>query len=117
MDARRRARLVANLGRRVESGRLTAEEADRLRAASEPDEFETVVRLIRVRHAGTRLAGAVEDGSVSREAADAFLDRLRTGEHSRAIRGHLRWLLAEGRSRSRRDVRADSDKGEDDSPA
>jgi hypothetical protein len=89
----------------VASGRLTEEEADRLRGADESGQFDSAIRGIRVRHAGAKLAAAIEDGSLSQEDADVILNRLRSGEHSAAIRAHLRSLLPKGRSRSRRSGR------------
>ncbi len=114
-SAKRRERIVATLDGMVESGRLTPDEADRLRAAAEPGEFDTALRSVRVRHAGATLDAAIEDGNLSHEDADAILDRLRKGEHSRAIRAHLRSLLAGGRSRrgARRAIAEDGS----DSPA
>jgi YHS domain-containing protein len=101
-SARQRERIVATLDRMVASGRLTQVEADRLRNAAEPGQFDAALRSVRVRHARAKLAMATRDGSLSREDADAILDRLRKGEHSRAIRSHLRSLLPGNRARSRR---------------
>jgi len=72
----RRKRLVERAEQMVKSGRLTDQEAERLRSAAEPAEFDDAIRSIRVRHAGARLGPAVADGSLTREEADGFLDRL-----------------------------------------
>ncbi|MDQ2825507.1 MAG: hypothetical protein M3Y04_00840 [Actinomycetota bacterium] len=84
-----RKRLVERLGSMVASGRVTEDEAGKLRAARGTGEFDEVVRSIRVRHARTRLETAVADGSLSREEADGSLDRLKAGEHPRSLRAHL----------------------------
>ncbi len=102
INAKQRERIGAGLDRMVASGRLTKEEADRLRGADGAGQFETAIRGIRVRHAGAKLAAAIEDGVLSQDDADAILDRLRSGEHSTAIRTHLGSLLPKGRSGSRR---------------
>ncbi|MHB8340312.1 MAG: hypothetical protein ACYDB7_03960 [Mycobacteriales bacterium] len=86
---RRTRRLIEQADKMVRSGRLTTEEATRLRAARSGDEVEQVVRDIRVRHAGARLDTAVAEGGMSRGEAEAFLDRLRRGEHPRGLRSHL----------------------------
>ena len=51
IDSKQRARIVASLDRMVVSGRLTKEEADRLRGADKPGRFDSAIRGIRVRHA------------------------------------------------------------------
>jgi hypothetical protein len=89
MSAGRRKRVLRQLVKMTASGRLTEEEATRLRAAAGPSEFDDVVRDISVRHADARLAAAVADCSMSQEEADAFLSRLRSGEHPRSLRSHL----------------------------
>jgi len=89
MDTKSRKRLVERLDSMIGSGRVTEDEAGRLRAADGPAEFDDVVRDIRVRHATARLDAAVDDGGMSREEADGFLARLRNGEHPHELRGHL----------------------------
>lgn len=88
----RRQRVVERAEQMVRSGRLTDQEAEGLRSAREPAEFDDAIRNIRVRHAGARLGPAVAAGSLTREEADSFLDRLRKGEHSSALRAQLRKL-------------------------
>ncbi len=100
MGSRRRERVVEQLDHMVESGRVTEQEADRLRAARGTDEFDEVVRGISLRHAETRLESAVADGSMTREEADGFSERLRNGEHPRSLRAHLGKLRPGRRSRS-----------------
>jgi hypothetical protein len=89
ISAGRRGRVLAQLARMTASGRLTEAEANRLRVATRPREFDDAVRDISVRHAGARLAAAVADGSMSQAEADALLGRLRSGEHPRSLRSHL----------------------------
>ncbi len=112
-SGRRRKRLVERADQMAKSGRLTDEEAERLRSAGEPGEFDEVIKSIRVRHAGAKLAAAVEDGSVSPEEADGFLDRLRKGEHSAALRAQVRKL----RPRSRTPAGPSDDDTEGETPS
>jgi hypothetical protein len=91
-DDTRHDRLVDRLDRMVESGRVTEQEAGRLRTAAAPGEFEEGILDIRLRHAGTTLDPAVHEGSLTREEADTFLGRLRNGEHPGALRAQLRSL-------------------------
>ena len=91
-NTRRRHRLVERVGQMVRSGRLTEAEAERLRATEGQDEFDEAVRDIRVRHAGTSLGAAVDEGRLSQDEADGLLERLRGGEHSRSLRARVRRL-------------------------
>lgn len=93
----KRERVVEGLDRMVGSGRVTAAEATQLRAAAEAGQFESAVRSIRVRHAGAQLTAAVEDGAMTPEEADAYLDRLKNGEHPKGLRAHLRKLVPRAR--------------------
>jgi polyhydroxyalkanoate synthesis regulator phasin len=88
-EAGKRARVIKRLDRMVDSGRLTDEEADRIRAAREPGEFDRVARDISVRHAQARVSAAVADGSITKQDAAEFVERLKTGEHPRSLRAHL----------------------------
>jgi hypothetical protein len=97
-DGRAREHLVERLDKMIESARVTEQEAKRLRGAGGPSEFDDAVLDIRVRHAGTILDAAVDDGSLTVEEADGFLERLRTGEHPRALRAQLRRLRQRPRS-------------------
>jgi hypothetical protein len=89
-----RARLIKQLDKMVESGRVTETEAARLRAAGDSDEFDDAARDIRVRHAGAHLTAAVEGGDMTQEEANAHLESLKDGEHPRSLRAHLRKLRA-----------------------
>jgi polyhydroxyalkanoate synthesis regulator phasin len=92
-EARRRDRLVERLDPMVESGRVTQSEADRLRAAEGQGEFDEVAIGIRARHAGGKLDEAVAGGHMTREEADAYLERMKKGEHIPGLRAQLRKLL------------------------
>ena len=100
-DSRRRQRLLQRLDQMVESGRVTDQEAQRLRAAGTPGRFDETVRDIRLRHAGARLNSAVADGTMHQEEADDLLERLRNGDHSRSLRARLRRLRPDGGSGAR----------------
>jgi hypothetical protein len=97
-QVRRRARLIESLDRMVVSGRVTQEDAARLRAAGDSVEFDVAVREIRVRHATPKLVAAVEVGKMTQAEADRALAGLRAGEHSSSLRARLHGLLP---SRSR----------------
>jgi polyhydroxyalkanoate synthesis regulator phasin len=92
-----RQRLVQQLDRMVERGQVTKEEADRMRSAGNPDEFDAAVIGVRLRHAGARLDEAVVTGQMTRQEADENLEKLRQGEHPRALRSHLRKLMPRSR--------------------
>jgi hypothetical protein len=86
----RRHGLLKQLDRLLASGRITSAEADRLRAATNRDEFDTAARGISVRHAQAQLDAAVEAGEMTEEEARNQLEVLRNGEHRRTFRGHSR---------------------------
>ncbi len=88
-EFKNRARLLERLDSMVESGRVTAEEAARLRSAKSDEEVEAAVVAIRSRHAEESLTRAVEAGQMSQSDADANLERIRHGEHPRGLRAHL----------------------------
>ena len=89
LDPRQLARVVSQADKLVASGRLTPEEAERLRAADDHADAMQVVRDVRTRHASERLDAAVAEGSVSRGEADTIIGRIRGGEHSRALHADL----------------------------
>jgi hypothetical protein len=95
----RRDRILGALDRMVESGRITENEAQDLRAASDERDFNQAVRNIRVRHAGAQLDQAVAGGSLTRAEADHLVERLQNGEHGGSLRARLRGLRAHGRHR------------------
>lgn len=89
LDPMRLSRIAGQTDKLVASGRLTADEAERLRTAPDVSRAEQVVREIRARHASERLDAAVAEGAMSRPEADDLLERVRGGEHSPAFRSHL----------------------------
>ena len=68
----------------------TEEEADSLRTANSNEDFDEVVRRIRVRHVTAGLSAAVEAGDMTAEEADRVVERLRSGEHPTGLRANLR---------------------------
>ena len=97
----RRKRIIERLDQMVASGRVTPTEAAKLRSAALPSEFNATILEIRVRHAGTRLTAAVQEGQMTREEADAYLEQMKDGEHPRSLRAHLRRLLPGARNPER----------------
>jgi hypothetical protein len=93
-ETQRRARLVQSLDRMVASGRVTEDEAARLRSAGgNVQAFDAVVREIRVRHATPKLVAAVQSGKMTQAEADSALEQLRAGEHSGSLRARLHRLV------------------------
>jgi hypothetical protein len=84
------ARVLEQLDRMVASGRITPEEADRLRKAAGTTEFEAAMGAIRARHAQVHTDAAVAAGTMSPEDAAAALERARQGDHSADLRRHIR---------------------------
>jgi uncharacterized membrane protein YraQ (UPF0718 family)/YHS domain-containing protein len=83
-------RMMERLDAMVASGRITPNEAARLRATDGTPEFDHVVAGIRARHAQAHTDPAVAEGRMSQDDADAYLERVRGGEHSRDLRTHIR---------------------------
>ena len=89
----RSARLIERLDRLVEAGRLSEEEAERLRTAAASGELDDAVRQIRLKHARVRICAAVEGRQLTQDEADAIVERLENGEDPRflhALRRRLR---------------------------
>ena len=83
-------RIIEQLDKMVASGRMTSEEAKRLRATAGTAEFETAMGEVRARHASVHLQSAVSAGEMTQEEADDQLQRLRAGEHPKGLRARLR---------------------------
>ena len=83
-------RIIERLAGMVATGRITAGEASRLRAAVGTAEFEAVLATIRARHAQAHTDAAVAAGTMTAEDAEASLDRVRHGEHPSELRRHIR---------------------------
>lgn len=83
-------RIITQVDRMVASGRITEEEAARLRSADGTADFQTAVGEIRARHASTHIQEAVADGEMSNQEADEYLELLRRGDHQIGLRARLR---------------------------
>jgi hypothetical protein len=83
-------RVLRQLDRMVAAGRVTTQEAERLRGAQDADAFEAVMGEIRARHAGPELEAAVQAGHLSGAEAEDLRHRIRRGDHPRGLRGQLR---------------------------
>jgi polyhydroxyalkanoate synthesis regulator phasin len=99
LDPERLSRIAGQADKLVAAGRLTADEAHQLRAAPDAARAEQVLREIRARHASERLDAAVSEGAMRRREADDLLERVRGGEHSRALRSHLSRFRVKRRER------------------
>jgi polyhydroxyalkanoate synthesis regulator phasin len=82
-------RIIKQIDKMMKSGRITDEEATRLRATEGSAEFDQTVGEIRARHAGAHMEESVAAGQMSQEEADCYLERLRGGEHPKGLRSHL----------------------------
>jgi polyhydroxyalkanoate synthesis regulator phasin len=85
----RRERIIEQIDKMVASGRITEDEAARLRATEGAAEFDAVVGAIRSRHAGVHMESAIAGGEMSQEEADRYLASLRKGEHPKVLRTRL----------------------------
>jgi hypothetical protein len=83
-------RMMERLDAMVANGRITPDEAARLRATDGTPEFDQVVAGVRARHAQAHTDPAVAEGRMSQDDADAYLERVRDGEHSRDLRTGIR---------------------------
>jgi hypothetical protein len=79
--------LDRRLDKMVAAGRLTDDEAARLRAAKSAVEREDLARAIQVRHARRRIDEAVENGRLTEAEAKDYVDRLDSGEDLKFLRG------------------------------
>ena len=86
----RRERIIEQVEKMVRSGRITEEEAERLRATEGTADFDTAIGDIRARHAGVHMESAIAKGEMTQEEADGYLVRLRDGEHPEGLRARLR---------------------------
>jgi polyhydroxyalkanoate synthesis regulator phasin len=83
-------RLMEQLDRMVQTGRITEDEAVRLREAQGTERFDQVMGEIRARHARVHTDAAVSDGRMAPDEADELLDRVRAGDHSKELRAQIR---------------------------
>jgi hypothetical protein len=86
----REDRVIEQLDKMVSTGRVSEDEALRLRAAQGTPEFQTIMGEIRARHAGGHLQAAVDAGEMTQEEATQHLERIRRGEHPKGLRARLR---------------------------
>ena len=82
-------RIIAQIDKMVESGRITQDEAAQLRATEGTAAFDAAVGAIRARHASTQMEAAIAEGEMSSEDAAGYLERLRNGEHPQGLRARL----------------------------
>ncbi|MCA1672855.1 MAG: hypothetical protein LC799_11865 [Actinobacteria bacterium] len=90
---KRGPQLLERLDKLVRAGRLSDEEAARLRTAADTGQLDDAAREIQLRHASARVNEAVADGTITQEQARVLLERLASGEDPRFLRG-----LRRGRS-------------------
>jgi hypothetical protein len=98
VGSRRHPRLLERMDGMLAAGQVSEAEAQQLRAAEAPSQFEDAQRDIRVRHARSSLDAPVEDGTLTRGEAERYLAGLRNGMHPRSVPAQLGRL----RPRSRR---------------
>jgi hypothetical protein len=89
-------RLIGRLDKMVRAGRLTEEDAERLRAAANSGELDNAVREIQLKHAGERVNAALGNGRLTQEEARAIFDRLAKGEDPHFLRDLLRGIETNG---------------------
>ena len=82
-------RILQQLDKMVASGRITEDEATDLRAATGTEQFQRAVGAIQARHAGEHMESAIAAGEMTQAEADAYLDRLRRGDHPKGLRARL----------------------------
>ena len=82
-------RVLRQLDRMVAAGRVTTQEAERLRGATDAAGFEAVLGEIRARHAGPELEAAVQAGQLTGAEAEDLRHRIGHGDHPRGLRRRL----------------------------
>jgi polyhydroxyalkanoate synthesis regulator phasin len=83
-------RMMERLDAMVANGRITDEEAARLREAEGTPAFDEIIAQVRARHARAITEPAVADGTMRQEEADHLLERVLAGEHSTELRKQVR---------------------------
>jgi hypothetical protein len=81
--------LLARLDHMVAAGRVTPDEAARVRAANSEHERAAALRSIRERHATERVRTAVDEGRLEPAEADDIVQRLRAGEDAHHLRRRI----------------------------
>jgi polyhydroxyalkanoate synthesis regulator phasin len=95
---------MKQIDKMVKSGRISEEEAARLRSTEGTPEFDQAMGDIRARHAGAHMEEAVAEGQMSQAKADGYIERLKAGEHPRGLRSHLGQLKRQRGSSRKRDA-------------
>src|SRR5262245_11888406 len=85
-----RDRVLHRVEKMLEAGRVTENEAARVREAAESQDLDEAVREISIRHATERVDEAVEDGGLTPEEAASIRTRLEAGEDPRNLGGSWR---------------------------
>ena len=89
-------RMLERIDAMVQAGRLTEDEAERLRRA-DPSRRDDIIREIRLRHAQAKLHTALEEGRMTQTEVEDVLDKVANGERPRFL-GRLRHTGDGGRS-------------------
>lgn len=90
VNQRSAGRLFGRLEKMVAAGRITDEEAARLRAAAESGDLDAEVGRIRRGHVHAKVEAAVEEGSLTAAEAEKVLEQVENGAHPRVLRTLLR---------------------------
>jgi len=84
----------------LDKGRISEQDAQRLRSGDETQRALTV-QQIRCRHVRERLAVLVEDGMLEPDEAAALIERVDVDEHDPAVRRRIIELTRQASARSR----------------
>ena len=80
-------RVERRLDKMVEAGRVTADDAERVRTAESPDERDAAVTAIRAQHVRARIDEAVAEGRLSEQDAAGLCQQLDAGQDPQQIPG------------------------------
>jgi hypothetical protein len=98
-------RLERRLDKMVDAGRVSADDAERVRTAASSDEREAAVTAIRTQHVRARIDEAVVDGRLSEEQAAGLRQLLDGGQDPQQIPG-LRQALRHRASKDSSNARS-----------
>ncbi len=82
-------RIIKQLDKMVATERMTEAEAAHLRETAGTPGFDAAMGAVRARHASAQMDSAIRSGELTQEEADAYLDRLRNGDHPQGLRARL----------------------------
>jgi hypothetical protein len=85
-DLTSRPRLDARLSRLVAAGRITADDADRVRAAADAGDAEPELQRVRLAHARALVDAAVRAGRLSPDDGAAVMSRFEANHDPRPLR-------------------------------